>query len=96
MGLWVLLLLMAIGSFATMARNMRTRARKIQQFAIWFLVIAVGMLVLPCNSAGDLPLVAIGVALVAPTFFARYTGIFPPLFYLLLLLASIVRGFLPF
>lgn len=84
----IVAIVLSLGSFVVNAPP-RTRALRVYGFFIFFLIIAVLAIFLPCASIGDLPLLAIPASVVGANFFSRHPGITATIIYILLLVSII-------
>lgn len=91
----VVAVLLSIATFVMSARQIRTRAYRIYLYMLLFLLLSVAGLALPCASVGDLPLVAMPVAIVATFYFSRFEGRFPAIIYALTIAGAVVCNLLP-
>ncbi|MCD8073087.1 MAG: hypothetical protein LUE10_07985, partial [Alistipes sp.] len=76
-------LLLSVAGFFSASSDMRTRAYKIHQFALWFLLLAAISLALPSRGCGNFPVAAIPAAILAPSFFVRHRSLGPMILYIL-------------
>lgn len=86
---------LSLFAFAGRYKNMRSRAFNGYLTFIWTLAIMLGMLALPCRDLSMLPLVAIPLAVIIPTYFNRRSGWLPNLFYAIILLSILTYNILP-
>jgi hypothetical protein len=90
----VLISIVAAGvvvSLWTHIRNagmIRTRAFRIYLYMICFMLVAIGGIMLPCASVGDMPLIALPVSVVASEYFSRYTGTIASIIYISMTLVA--------
>ncbi len=89
-GLVVALVMVSLVSFMSDASRIRTRAYRIHLYMICFLVAGLA----GWRSAGDLPLVAVPVSVVAASWFSRHDGVVPKAAYLLAILAAVAANFI--
>lgn len=76
-------------AFFGAARQIRTRAYRIYLYMLMFMLLAVGTMLLPCASPGDLPLTAVPLSVVGTFFFSRFEGRFAAIFYTLTIVCAI-------
>ncbi len=81
--LLTLLVFLSAGTYAGMARSMRTRPARIIIYFICTLVASVLMYALPCRNAVMYPLLAANVAIIAPIYFVRNPGLISAGLYIL-------------
>ncbi|MCD7968745.1 MAG: hypothetical protein LUF87_00100 [Alistipes sp.] len=93
--LMVVTLLLSVISFFSMSADMRTRAYKINIFALWFLLLGFISLALPSRCCGNFPVLAIPAAVIAPAFFVRHRSLVPLALYILTLTAAAAASILP-
>lgn len=87
-------LVMSLGTYIMNAGMIRTRAFRIYLFMIFFMLAGIGGLLLPCASAGDLPLLALPVSVVASEYFSRYTGTVASLIYISTIVVAVAYNIL--
>ena len=85
---------MSLGTYIVNARMIRTRAFRIYLFMIFFMLVGIGGMALPCASVGDLPLVALPVSVVAAEYFSRYVGVTANILYISTILAAVAYNIL--
>ncbi|MCD8102533.1 MAG: hypothetical protein LUE26_08215 [Alistipes sp.] len=95
-GLIALTVILSAFTFMSAAADMRTRAYKIQVFALWFLVICAVSMAMPSRTEGNFAVLAIPASILAPSFFVRHRGTLPLLLYIGMCAAVVTAALLPF
>lgn len=81
-------------SFWRRASTIRTRAYKSYIYFLWILLFSALLFVIPGRSVTDLPLLAIPLAIIIPSYFIRNSGWVPNLIYLLMVGSIVVYNLL--
>lgn len=90
LGLYVVLSLMSIGTFATKWQGMRIRARKIHACFTLLWLLGTLMLLLGIPAAVAIPTMSIGAIPLIHTFLVKHPGLFSALYYIALVALTLV------
>ncbi|MCC8019751.1 MAG: hypothetical protein LIO85_08270 [Rikenellaceae bacterium] len=94
-GIVALTVVLSAFTFMAAAADMRTRAYKIQVFALWFLVVCAVSMAMPSRTEGNFAVMAIPASILAPSYFVRHRGILPLLLYIIMCAAVVTAALLP-
>ena len=94
--LFLLLTIIGLVNFAQKYKSMRSRAQNGYRMFAWSLVVALGMVALPCRSLDMLPMLAVPLAVIIPACFNRQLGWVPNLLYILLMGSMLAYNLLPY
>lgn len=93
LGLYVVLSLMSIGTFATKWQGMRIRARKIHACFTLLWLLGTLMLLLGIPAAVAIPTMSIGAIPLIHTFLVKHSGLFSALYYIALVALTLLTVF---
>lgn len=93
LGLYVVLSLMSIGTFATKWQGMRIRARKIHACFTLLWLLGTLMLLLGIPAAVAIPTMSIGAIPLIHTFLVKHPGLFSALYYIALVALTLLTVF---
>ena len=95
-GIFLTVLVVSLATFVRRRKKMRNRSFKAYLLFVWMLVAVATLFALPGRSLDMLPLAAVPLAMIVPTYFNRRTGLWPNLLYALMMFALLAYNLLPF